>query len=418
MRKLETKIVSKKPKAECLSDPKVKEWFELIGNKRTIENYSYEFPRFMDFVKSTTEIKTPSQIIDTRIDQSLNRDQNVKRFWETVGIKYMHSLENQSIRLNTIKSYLRTMLSFFSKNHVPLTYSRGELIGSIEPSEKDKVIREWIPSNEDVRLLYRLANTARDRAILLTLYQSGFSEVDTANMKIEDFEFYDTNGNWKIALNEDLYTARLREKTNILQQTCVSREALEETRIMLQSRGFPKQGYLFVSFRNEQLGVRGINEAMKSIVAKAYNGKSELWKTKHLRDAFMNALEKARIPTELKDAFVGHMRQGARKEYGISEDTIKSLYAEAFKFLTVNGFGSTSRKVEEIETKFTKTTSELAETIAQMSIENKTLKEGFDMLKSSFDLLLTQYGKDADEKIKSPEFQKSIEKLKREVKHA
>jgi len=413
-RQLKVKIVNKKPRSECLEDPKVKEWFELIGNARTIENYSYEFPRFMDFVKSTTEIKTPSQIIETRIDQLTNRDMNVKRFWETVGIKYMHSLETQKIRLNTIKSYLRTMLSFFSKNHVPLTYSRGELIGSIEPSEKDKVIHEWIPSNEDVRLLYRLANTARDRAILLTLYQSGFSEVDTANMKIEDFEFYDTNGNWKLQLNEDLYTARLREKTNILQQTCISRECLEELRIMLQSRGFPKSGFLFVSFRNEQLGVRGINEAMKSIVAKAYNGKSELWKTKHLRDAFMNGLEKAKVSDEMKSCFVGHQRQGARKEYAVTEDTIKSLYQETFKHLTVNGFGSTSRKVEELETKFTQTTSELAQTIAQLTTENRQFKQELVKMSDAINFLVEDLGKNTEEKYK-----KHMEDVRRKaVKHA
>ena len=120
---------------------------------------------------------------------------------------------------------------------------------------------------------------------------------------------------------------------------------------MLQSRGFPKTGILFVSFRNEPLGVRGINEAIKSIVARAFTTRAKEWHTKYLRDAFMNGLEKAKIPTELKDAFVGHQRAGARKEYGIAEDTITTLYTEAFKFLTINGHGQTSRKVDELDTK-------------------------------------------------------------------
>lgn len=348
-----------------LKDPKVVEWFALLNNARTVKNYRNEFPKFLEFVQKTTEYKTPSQIIQSRIEHLRSLDMNVKRYWETVVIKFKNSLENEGMRMNTAHSYLRTTLSFFSKNHVRLEFSRNEL--KVEPSEKDKVYREWIPSNEEVRLLYRMANNARDRAILLTLYQSGFSEVDAAAMKIEDFPFYDQDGNWQIKLNEDLYHQRRREKTNIWAQTCISRETLEEIRIMLQSRSFPKTGYLFVSFRGEQLGVRGINDALKEIVSRAFNGRAKEWQTKHLRDAFMNGLLQAKIPQEVKDTFVGHQRQGARKDYVITELTIKTAYQDAFKFLTVNGFGSQSRKIEEIDTLVGKQAREIQELKEQLN---------------------------------------------------
>jgi site-specific recombinase XerD len=348
-----------------LTDPKVVEWFELLNNERTIKNYRNEFPRFLEFVQKNTEYKTPSQIVDSRMKQLRSLDMNVKRFWETVVIKFKNSLESEDMRMNTVHSYLRTTLSFFSKNHVRLEFSRNEL--KVNPSEKDKVYKEWIPSNEEVRLLYRMANNARDRGILLTLYQSGFSEVDVAAMNIEDFPFYDANGNWQIPINEDIYHQRRREKTNIWAQTCISRENLEEIKIMLQSRGFPKTGYLFVSFRDQQLGVRGINDALKEIVTRAFNGRVSEWKTKHLRDAFMNALHQAKIPAEIKDAFVGHQRQGARKDYAITELTIKTAYQDAFKFLTVNGFGSTNRKIEEIDSIVGKQQRQIEELTQQLN---------------------------------------------------
>jgi hypothetical protein len=156
------------------------------------------------------------------------------------------------------------------------------------------------------------------------------SQVDVANMKIEDFEFYTEKDEWTIGANEDLYHAILREKTNILEQSCISREVLEEIRIMLQSGGFPREGYLFVSFRNQPLGVRGINDAIKEIVARGFNGKAKEWQTKHLKDAFMNGLLQARLPQELKDAMVGHKRQGAGNSYTITELTIKTAYSESF----------------------------------------------------------------------------------------
>jgi hypothetical protein len=78
---------------DWLNDPIITEWFTIIKNPRTQENYRREFPYFLEFVKANTEYKTPSQIIESRIEQLRSPDMNVKRYWESVGIKYMHSLE-------------------------------------------------------------------------------------------------------------------------------------------------------------------------------------------------------------------------------------------------------------------------------------------------------------------------------------
>jgi len=360
---------------EWLNDPVIKQWFEMIRNERTQENYRREFPRFLNFVHQTIEHKTPSQIIESRIEQLRSPDMNIKRYWEDVVIKYMHSLEEKDYRKNTVTTYLRTVLSFFSHAHVRLQYARKELLGAIEPSQKEKVIKEWIPSNEDVRLLYRMANNARDRAILLVLYQSGLSPIDVVSLKIQQLDFYDKDGNWNIPATEDYYLAKLREKSNILQQTCISRETLEEIRIMLQSRGYPRKGALFVSVHNKPLSTRDVNNIMKSIVEKALDGKVREWKTKNLRDSFMNALIRAKIQQDAKNAMCGHQREGARKDYDLSEETIRTLYKDAFNFLTINGFGSQSRKIEELEQKFDVQTKTLMEIITELRTENKQLKQ-------------------------------------------
>lgn len=319
-----------------------------------------------------------------------------RRHWEQQVIKYKNDLEQKNLRMATIKGHIRTVMSFFSKNGVKLNFSRGEL--KINPSEKDKVDTEWIPDNGTVRILYRLCESARDRAVLLTLYQSGFSEVDAGSMQIEDFPFYDDSGNWTVSSTEDLYHKRRREKTNQWQQTCISREALEEIRIMLQSRGFPKSGYLFVSFRGEQLGVRGINDMLKAVVQKGFNGKAKDWKTKHLRDAFMNGVLQAKTPQEVKDVMVGHMRQGARNDYAITELTIRTSYSEAFKYLTINGYGTQSRKLEELqkkqeedkqhlETKMNEDRNALMDVIKDMRQTMKEQSETLKMLNAKYSAL-------------------------------
>jgi len=342
-------------------DATVQHWFKKIGNERTIENYRNEFPKFLEFVKME-----PKDIVQQRIEQLATTDQTKRRVWEDKYVEYKHLLESKGLRKNTVKSYLRTVQSFFTNNNVNLQLSRNDT--KVTPThKKDLVPTQWTPTNEEVRVLYRMAKESRDRAILLTLYQSGFSEVDVSSMDIEDFPFYDKNGNWQIPITEDLYHQKTRSKTTILQQTCISREALEEIRIMLQSRAFPQTGPLFVSFRNQRLDVREINMAMKEIVTRAFNGKVKEWETKHLRDAFMNAVEKAKIPQKIADVMVGHKPDGAKANYEVQQDTVETLYKDAFKFLTINGYGSQSRKIEEIDNLVGKQAREIQELKQQLT---------------------------------------------------
>lgn len=332
---------------EWLNDPIITNWFTIVKNKRTQENYRREFPYYFDFVKANTEFKTPTEIIESRIQQLKSDDMNVRRFWEDVGIKYMHHLEDKGYRKSTITTYLRTMLSFFSHAHVRLQYARKELLGAIEPNIKDKVTKDWIPNNEDLRILYRVSQSSRDKAILLTLYQSGLSPIDVCALKIQHFNFYDNEGNWKAETHQ--YLNKLREKTNIKQQTFLSVECVDELKIYLQSRGYPKKGALFISVHNKQLASRDINDISKGIVEKAFKSRASEWKTKNLRDSFMNALVSAKIPTEIKNLFVGHVRPNAQKSYDMTEDTLRPLYEDAFKFLSINGIGKTSRAIEELQ---------------------------------------------------------------------
>lgn len=153
-------------------------------------------------------------------------------------------------------------------------------------------------------------------------------------------------------------TWRNLEKTNIKQQTFLSVECVDELKIYMQSRGFPKEGALFISVHNKRLTSRDINNILKAVVEKTFKHRANEWKTKNLRDSFMNALVRAKIPTEIKSCMVGHIRPNAQKSYDMTEETLRPLYEDAFKFLTINGFGQTSRKIEELEKAFKQKTEE------------------------------------------------------------
>jgi len=357
------------------NDKHVTDWFENLKSERTVSNYKERFPKFLKWIQ-----KTPTEIIESRLQHLTTTDLAKRRYWEKQLVKFTRYLESlvdnegkRTLSTWSIKGIQTCVQSFFAHNGVKLVFARKEL--DVEPCEREKVEKEWIPSNEEVRMIYRACKSARDRSILLTLYQSGFSEVDVSNMKIEDFSFYDKNGNWQCKPYEDVYHARKREKTNVLQQTCVSREGVEDIRIMLQNRGFPKSGWLFESRKGERLTVRGINDMIKPIVEHHLSYKQAEWKTKHLRDSYMNGLLMAKITQEVKDSMCGHKRQGARASYGLTEQTIKQSYDSAFKFLSVNGVGSGTRKIEQIEHQITTMQNTINNLIKQIERQNVTIHE-------------------------------------------
>ena len=348
-------------------------------------------------MQSTTEFKTPSQIIESRKEQLKNDDMNIKRFWEDMAIKYMHYLEKKEYAENTIATYLRTMASFFSKNHFKLSHSRGELYGAIRAKGKGKgqaLSKAWIPNREDAKILYRFGESPRDRGILLTLFQSGVSEIEVCNMKIEDFNFFDDLGNWKVDTNEHLYWANERSKSREVFQTCLSTECLEEIRIYLQSRGNPKEGHIFVSFRGQPLKTRDLNAIIKNIVEKAFNGRAKEWKTKNLRDGYMNALEQAKIPQKIADLMSGHKPEGAKSKYIVSEETIKMSYRDAFQFLSINGASQQAKKIEELVTIYsekekadTERFRQLTDMLTELRAENKSLKTELQVIKQGQETL-------------------------------
>lgn len=358
-----------------LNDKHVKNWFENLKSDRTISNYKERFPRFIEWCK-----KTPTEIIKSRLEHLTTQDLEKRRYWEQQLIKFTRYSESltdkegkRTLSTWSIKGFQTCVQSFFAHNGVKLAFARKEL--DVEPSEREKVVKEWIPDNEEVRVLYRACKSARDRSVLLTLYQSGFSEVDVSNMRIEDFDFYDKNGKWQLKPFEDVYHARKREKTNILQQTCISRECIEDIRIMLQNRGFPKSGYLFVSQKGEQFTPRFINDTLKTLVKRNFKDRASLWKTKNLRDAFMNALDRAKLGERVFDSLVGHKKRGAKHHYGVTEQTIKEGYNSAFKYLAINGVGSSTRKIEQIEQQTAMMQNTINNLEKQVKDQNKTIHE-------------------------------------------
>ena len=158
-------MTKKQEPREWTEDTTVEKWFSEISAKRTKKNYREQFPTFLEFVQENTKYKTPSEIIESRLKHLTSTNPIERNFWENILIRFKNSIEGKELKINTVKSYLKTAMSFFAHNNVALQFARKQL--EVQPSQKDMVYREWIPSREEIKLLYRFCETARDRGIQL-----------------------------------------------------------------------------------------------------------------------------------------------------------------------------------------------------------------------------------------------------------
>jgi integrase len=308
-----------------LKDEFFKKW--LVGlSARTKENYSNEFHEWHVFIGMM-----PTEQIKKRMHDLTTENLSARLFFENKFRAYKEYLEKRGdLKPLSVKTMLRTVASFFSRNGLPLNLKRGDW----ESTQQQPVITRWKVTREEVKAMYAHANL-RDRALLLVLAQSGFSQIDVRNLRIENLKGLDENTE-----TEHYFIEKPREKTGEIQATCFSYEAVSDIKAMLQERGNPEAGFLFASTtkgKGDKLEVRTINEAMKGLAERTFGKeKAKDFKTRALRSFYNSALLRADIKSEVKDLMMGHARQSARKHYDYDETTIREAYQRAFEHLSIN----------------------------------------------------------------------------------
>ena len=252
--------------------------------------------------------------------------------------------------------------------------------------KKNSAANEWMPSKEQIRQIYQQGD-ARGRALLLVLYQGGFPETDVSSLNIEQLPSIQTHeGHYPITLH--------REKTDLIQKTCISEEAVHDIKSMLRERGNPTSGSLFISQKGTRLDSRFINEIIKSMVTKTYGeDESKKFKTKSLRDAYNDAVQKASLTKEVKDTLLGQKRVTVKEKQAISQVIITESYDKAFKYLTVNHGTQARKDIERLEDDL----SFLKKKIDEKDTEIAALKSGVKRIEDT----ITKQSEDTKQQLAS-----------------
>lgn len=315
---------------QLAKDQYVIQWLTGIADK-TKGNYLMQFSKWCTWLDMTPTQQINQRIADLKSDNLAQRN-NI----ETKFRQYKAELEKEEkFSAVTIKTMLICIASFYGRTVGKLNLKRGDWSSTLETRIKNKLVLDLT----DIKGMYA-HGSLRDRALLLVLAQSGFSEVDVSEFRLEDM-----HGFYEHPLSLHYFIEKPREKTGEIQATCISFEAMHDLRDLLRERNNPTSGYLFTSQTKDKgiegIEVRRIHEAMKKLAEKSLSKeKAENFKTKMLRSFYNSKLLRADLKQEVKDLMLGHQRLGARGHYGYDAETIQEAYKRAFEFMSINGMQS------------------------------------------------------------------------------
>jgi len=359
--------------ANIENDQYVIQWLTGLSD-RTKNNYLIQFKLWNSYIAMT-----PTQQIKKRIEDLTSKDLAERHFFETKFREYKRFMEdNGKQSAISIKTALIPVASFFGRTVGKLDLKRGDWNSTLSTRIQNKLELKL----DDVKSMYAHGNL-RDRVLLLGLSQSGFSEVDLSEFRIEDMK-----GIYETPISTHYFLEKPREKTGEIQATCLSYEMVHDLRDLLAEKGNPKEGYIFVSQTkqtNEPIETKRIHEVMKNLAEKAFGKDSEkakTFKTKMLRSLYNSALLRADLKSEVKDIMMGHMRLGARGHYGYDSQTIIEAYTKAFEYLSINGMQS-REDLSKIKEDMNKLIGKQQIEIEDRKQENKALNERIGKLEES-----------------------------------
>lgn len=370
-----------------LNDTYVIRWLTGLSPK-TKENYPLLIGDWLTFIGMN-----PTEQIQKRMHDLTSTEITERCFFEDKFRAYKESLEATGTHSDTfVHDRLKVVSSFFTRNSLPLALKKGDWQSTQKQEVKEK---KWKIEIDDIKRMYGHADLPR-KCLLLILAQSGFSETDIAELKIEDIQ-----GLYNMPINEHYVIEKNREKTGHLQATCLSYEFLHDLRDLLMERGNPISGYIFTSQTKKKdekhISERRINESMQELAERTFGNekvpntekrKKVEFKTKMLRSFYNSKLLRANIqPQELKDLMMGHDQQGARKNYAHDDETIREAYLKAFQYLSINGIQS-REDLAKIKADFHSMIGRQQVEIEERKKEAQELKAMMQEMKNNYELLI------------------------------
>jgi integrase len=284
----------------------------------TRQNYYRVLPGYFLFLN-----EDPDQVIENRRKDIGSKNYEEAERYERKTMAYAQLLLGKGQSGRSVQGIIGRVQGFFANNSRRYSLDMRRL-----KLPKARKVQKYSPSNEEVRHLYTIADSSRDKLILALMYQNGLSPIDVSLLNVGD-----------LPSEEWSYYEKSRSKTGEIWRGVVTPDIAFELKTYMTIRGNPSKGEpLFLGSRGA-LDNQAISGILSDLIEKSgLNGNSG-FKPSSLRDAFEDALVEANVNHKTKECLMGHV-SSIEHEYG-GQNKIAAVVTEAMKktypFLTLNG---------------------------------------------------------------------------------
>jgi integrase len=284
----------------------------------TRQNYYRTLPSYFLFLN-----ENPDQVIEQRRKDIGDKNYEQAENYERKTMAYANTLLSKGHSGRGIQGVIGRIQGFFANNSRRYSLDMRRL-----KLPKARKVQKYSPTNEELRHLYTIADSSRDRLIVALMYQNGLAPVDVSLLNVGD-----------LPVEEWAYYEKSRSKTGEIFRAIITPDIAYELKTYLKIRGTPsKEEPLFIG-RQGQLDNQAISGIISELIEKSGLGGDNGFKPTSLRDALEDALVEANVNHKIKEALMGHV-SNIEHEYGGQNKLIVNVVEamkKAYPFLTLNG---------------------------------------------------------------------------------
>jgi len=348
-------------KPTWVNDSAYQRWMGTITRTSTKAGYKSAFKTYIEFTGLT-----PTQLIDEAVEDQQKKAQEktdivlrrIIDFYNWLKTDYPkrsrgigpHKIIGKGVSDKLAHMRVGAVRSFYGTFDVVVRMKGRQRLPRARVRNQRMTVKA-----EHIKVLLDRTRSPRDRAIILTMFQSGIDVSTLCSLTFGDFnEALQKN---EQPLKLDLY----RPKSGVEFYTFLGKDAVIAIQAYIQdmtSRGvtFNYSMPLFLKERGKQGMTTNLVQNMMKIVAvnsgfvsEKNNGKSFNPLGPHaLRESFGSLMINSGVPDTIVDFWLGHSIGEMNKAYkSVQLDSLKRMYLERENLLTVSGSELDVKKIEQ-----------------------------------------------------------------------
>jgi len=286
----------------------------------TRKNYYRVLPGYFLFLG-----ENPDKVIEQRRKDLSSTNYEEAERYERKTLAYAQMLLEDRAKYTgrSVQGFIGRIQGFFANNSRRYSLDMRKL-----KLPKARRVQKYSPTNEELRHLYTIADSSRDRLIIALMYHNGLAPVDVSCLKVGD-----------LPGEEWAYYEKSRSKTGEMFRAVITPDIAYELRNYLKVRGNPpKEETLFVG-RQGALDNQAVSGIISELIEKSGLDGNNGFKPTSLRDALEDTLVEANVNHKIKEALMGHS-SGVEHEYGGQNKLIINVtqaVKKAYPLLALNG---------------------------------------------------------------------------------